>query len=65
MRMTKTFTPIRFKNLPISNAPEHNNESDMETQKFYETIKPKLDELYKEPSEETIAKILAYANKKR
>lgn len=64
MRMTKTFTPTNFKNLPKPSAPEQDNENAMDNQKFYENIKPSLDELYREPSEETIAKILAYAKKR-
>lgn len=62
MRMTKTFTQTNLKNLSKQNALEQGDNSD---QNFYKTIKPKLDELYREPSEDTIAKILNYANKKR
>ncbi len=59
--MTKTFTPTRFKELSNPTALEQGNNPD---QKLYEAIKPKLDELYREPSEETIAKILKYAKKR-
>lgn len=60
--MTKTFTPTLFKNLsnPATLEQAENNPD----QKLYEAIKPKLDELYREPSEETIAKILKYAKKR-
>lgn len=61
MRMTKTFTPTNLKNLSKPEAFEQHNQDD---QKFYEGIKQQLDQLYKEPSEETIAKILNYANKR-
>lgn len=59
--MTKTFTPTRFKNLSKPSTLEQGDNPD---QKLYEAIKPKLDELYREPSEETIAKILKYAKKR-
>lgn len=62
MRMTKTFTPTPLKDLStLSTLEQGNNNPD---QKLYEAIKPKLDELYREPSEETIAKILKYAKKR-
>lgn len=60
--MTKTFTPTNLKNLSKSSTSE---QGDLPEQQFYKTIKPKLDELYREPSGETIAKILKYASKKR
>ena len=61
MRMTKTFTPTQFKDLSNLTTLEQGNNPD---QKLYDAIKPKLDELYREPSEETIAKILKYAKKR-
>ena len=61
MRMTKTFTPTNLKKQSKPEAFDQNNQDD---QKFYENIKPQLDKLYKEPSEETIAKILNYAKKR-
>lgn len=60
--MTKTFTQTNLKNL---SKPAPSEQGDSSGQNFYKTIKPKLDELYREPSDETIAKILNYANKKR
>lgn len=59
--MTKTFTPTPFKNLSTPTTLEQVENLD---QKLYDAIKPKLDELYREPSEETIAKILKYAKKR-
>lgn len=61
MRMTKTFTPTNLKNLSKPEAFDQPNQDD---QKFYEGIKKQLDELYREPSEDTIAKILNYAKKR-
>ena len=61
MRMTKTFTQTNLKNLSKSKALE---QGDPSGQNFYKTIKPKLDELFREPSEETIAKILKHAQKR-
>jgi len=58
--MTKTFTSTPFKNLSNPTLEQGSNPD----QKLYEAIKPKLDELYREPSEETIAKILKYAKKR-
>lgn len=37
------------------------NESDAEINLFYDQIKSKLDGLIKDPSEDTISKILAYS----
>lgn len=60
--MTKTFTSTSLKKL--SNSVTTLQE-ELPEQKFYESIKPRLDALYRVPSEETIAKILRYANRKR
>ncbi|MFD2337805.1 hypothetical protein ACFSNA_15510 [Pedobacter mendelii] len=40
------------------------NESDAEIDLFYEQIKSKLDGLIKNPSDESIGRILAYSKKK-
>lgn len=61
MRMTKTFTQTNLKKLSKSKALE---QGDPSGQNFYKTIKPKLDELYREPSDETIAKILKHTQKR-
>ncbi len=61
-RMTKTFTPTRFKKL---SKQESLGGDDVPEQEFYDSIKLKLDELYRNPSDETISKILKYARKKR
>ena len=60
--MTKTFTPTSFKKL---SKQESSGDDDLPDQEFYNNIKQKLDELYRNPSDETIAKILEYARKKR
>ncbi|MFN0257384.1 hypothetical protein [Pedobacter ureilyticus] len=59
--MTKTFTPTNLKKQSKAEAFDQHNQDD---QKFYENVKPQLDKLYREPSEETIAKILNYAKKR-
>jgi hypothetical protein len=59
--MTKTFTLTTFKNLSKKSTL---NSKDLPEHELYHQIKPKLDELYRDPSEETIEKILNYANKK-
>jgi hypothetical protein len=61
--MIKTFTPnsVNFAN----NSPAKDNTYvDQQNSIFYEGIKPKLKALVKNPSEDTIAKILAYAKLK-
>ncbi|WP_113636722.1 hypothetical protein [Nubsella zeaxanthinifaciens] len=59
--MTQTSTPIHPKKSSKKEAAEQLLEPE---ENFYKALKPKLDELYKEPSEETITKILAYAKKR-
>lgn len=59
--MTKTFTQPNFKNLPNQKTLE---QDELSEHRIYKTIKHKLDELYREPSEDTIAKILKYAKKR-
>ncbi len=61
-RMIKTFTPTSFKKL---SKQESSGGDDLPEQEFYDSIKPKLNELYRNPSEETITNILKYARKKR
>lgn len=54
-------TPVtdRCLNQPAENSDtEYFNEPDSA---FYDNIKPQLDQLKKDPQEETIAKILAYS----
>lgn len=62
MRMTKTSTPTRFKKL---SKQEPSRGGDVPEPEFYNSIKPKLDELFTNPSEETINKILNYARETR
>ena len=59
--MTQTSTPIHPKKSSKKEAVEQLLEPE---ENFYKALKPKLDELYKDPSEETIAKILAHAKKR-
>ena len=62
--MTKTFTTKNSTSSQpdlIENAPDEEAEQHII---FYNSIKPQLNKLVKNPSEETIEKILAYAKKK-
>lgn len=63
--MVKTSTslnPVNFSSpVPDQNAVEQAKTQD---EMFYDNIKPQLDQLIKDPSNETIEKILAYANQK-
>lgn len=63
--MVKTSTPLNSVNfsspIPAEQAVEQANHQD---ELFYDSIKPQLDKLIKDPSNETIEKILAYARQK-
>ncbi len=63
--MVKTSTSLNSVNLPsqvpAEPAVEQANQQD---EMFYNSIKPQLDQLIKDPSNETIEKILAYAKMK-
>lgn len=59
--MTQTSTPNPPKNLSKKEAAVQSLQPE---DKFYKELKPQLDELYREPSDETIAKILDYAKKR-
>jgi hypothetical protein len=62
--MTKTSTPSQLVNFPkpeaAAAAVEEGEQQDI---LFYNSIKPQLDELVKNPSDESIQKILNYAKK--
>jgi hypothetical protein len=61
--MTKTSTPnhtVNFQNAPAQEAVDEGEQDAL----FYNSIKPQLNELIKDPSDETISKILAYNKKK-
>ena len=64
--MTKTSTSKTNVNLPTQNMFQSttDNESDAEIDLFYDQIKNKLDGLIKNPSEDTINRILAYSKTK-
>lgn len=62
--MTETSTPINHLNYEQSNS-ESMETLDTADMLFYNSVKPELDALIKTPSEETIAKILAYAKRKK
>ena len=63
--MTKTSTSTNLVNFPNALPAEKAvNEADQQNEMFYNSIKPQLNQLVKNPSDETIEKILAYARKK-
>jgi hypothetical protein len=63
--MTKTSTPTHTVNFPKTQASENTAcEAEQQDELFYNSIKPQLNELIKEPSAETIDKILAYSKVK-
>jgi ribosomal protein L18E len=59
--MTKTFTPTNFK---TDSNNRNLEEVDNSEERFYRTIKSKLDALERNPSEDTISKILNHAKKR-
>ena len=63
--MVKTSTSLNSVNfsspVPAEKAVEQAKTQD---EMFYDNIKPQLDKLIKDPSDETIERILAYAKKK-
>ena len=62
MLMMTTSTPINNPNYLNQNSESLSSETfnDLELM-FYENIKPQLNQLSRNPDEETIAKILAYS----
>ncbi len=63
--MTKTFTPNELVSSPYT--PSEINvmsEAEQQDELFYNSIKFKLNELVKNPSDETIERILAYSKDK-
>ncbi len=63
--MVKTSTSLNSVNFsgpaPVKQTVE---QAKIKDEMFYNSIKPQLDQLIKDPSNETIEKILAYAKKK-
>ncbi len=63
--MTKTSTPTNLVNFPNQQQAEKTaDEAEQQDEMFYNSIKPQLNELVKNPSDEIINKILAYSKKK-
>ena len=62
--MTKTSTPTHTPNVSNTAAETPVDEAEKQDLLFYDSIKPKLNELVKDPSDETINKILAYSKQK-
>ena len=61
METSTSINPLNYEKSMMESAIENIDTSDLA---FYQTIKPQLDGLIKNPSDETILKILAYAKKK-
>lgn len=63
--MTKTSTPTNLASSPNTKLRDRAlAEAEQQDELFYNSIKSKLDELIKDPSDETISKILAYSKNK-
>ena len=63
--MIKTSTPINLASSPQAQPVQKvEDEADQQDELFYNSIKPQLDKLIKNPTDETITKILAYSKKK-
>lgn len=64
--MTKTSTSLHTVNYPNQQSVETTTTAQAKNQDemFYDSIKPQLDKLFKDPSDETIKKILAHSKKK-
>ena len=62
--MTKTATTQNAESLPCETMNEKIAAENEQNELFYHNLKPQLDKLLKNPSAETLEKILAYAKKK-
>lgn len=63
--MTKTSTSNQFVNFTQNPTDvKAVDEPDQQDELFYNSLKPRLNALIKDPSDETISKILAYAKGK-
>lgn len=62
--MTKTSTPTHIVNFPKTTTEKTAEDGEQQDELFYNSIKSQLNELVRNPSDETINKILAYAKKK-
>lgn len=63
--MTKTSTSNNLVSSPISTPVEITIDmAEQQDELFYNSIKTQLDELVKDPSDETIKRILAYSKEK-
>ena len=63
--MTKTSTSTNLVGSPNGQSLEKNAaEAEQQDELFYNSIKPQLDQLIKNPSDETISKILAHSRNK-
>lgn len=62
--MTKTSTTTNLASSPSSPLEVTMDSAEQQDELFYNSIKTQLDELVKDPSDETIARILAYSKEK-
>lgn len=63
--MTKTSTPTNLVSSPnLQPLDKAVAEEEQQDELFYNSIKPQLNRLIKEPSDETISKILAHSRNK-
>ena len=61
METSTSINQLNYEKSIMESAIENIDSSDLA---FYENIKPQLDALNRNPSDETISKILAYAGKR-
>jgi hypothetical protein len=61
METSTSINEFNYEKSMMESAIENIDTSDLA---FYQTLKPQLDALSKNPSDETISKILAYSKKK-
>lgn len=62
--MTKTSTTQNSESLACETVKAKESPENMQDELFYHNLKPQLDKLIKNPADETIEKILAYAKEK-
>jgi hypothetical protein len=62
--MTKTSTTRNSESLACETIKAKDSPENRQDELFYHNLKPQLDKLIKNPTDETVEKILAYAKKK-
>ena len=61
METSTSINQLNYEKSMMESATDHIDTSDLA---FYQSLKPQLDALSKNPSDDTISKILAYSKKK-